>query len=152
VGWDAALERICTFGQFKHIKSGKVLWIFNTHFDHMGEIARKMSAELILKQINESIKEKLPVILMGDFNATNDSEPIQLLKSQLSDAKQVSQTPFYGPPGTFNNFDPMLFATECIDFVFVSKLNVLSCTHIDYKKDDGRCISDHYPVLIEVKF
>ena len=32
VGWDAALERVCTYARFFQIKSGKEFWIFNTHF------------------------------------------------------------------------------------------------------------------------
>ena len=50
VGWDAALERICTYGLFLDKKSGQDFWVFNTHFDHIGSIAREKSAELILKK------------------------------------------------------------------------------------------------------
>ena len=49
VGWDAALERICTCALFRHQESGKYLWVFNTHFDHMGVKARQKSAQLLLK-------------------------------------------------------------------------------------------------------
>lgn len=44
VGWDAALERICTYGLFEDLNSGKKLWVFNTHFDHRGKTAREKSA------------------------------------------------------------------------------------------------------------
>jgi hypothetical protein len=47
IGWDAALERICTYGLFEHTINKKQIWVFNTHFDHMGEIARIKSSELI---------------------------------------------------------------------------------------------------------
>jgi endonuclease/exonuclease/phosphatase family metal-dependent hydrolase len=152
VGWDAALERICTYGLFQNISSGKYIWVFNTHFDHMGILARKMSAELILRKISDLNTEKLPLILMGDFNATADSDPIKILKSTLTEASAVSQKPLYGPVGTFNSFNPTDSVSECIDFIFISKLSVISCTHIDDKKNDNSCISDHYPVIVEIKF
>ena len=36
VGWDAALERICTYGYFESKKTKRRFWVFNTHFDHLG--------------------------------------------------------------------------------------------------------------------
>ena len=51
VGWDAALERICTYGHFVHKNSEKRIWVFNTHFDHIGRISREASSKLILNQI-----------------------------------------------------------------------------------------------------
>jgi endonuclease/exonuclease/phosphatase family metal-dependent hydrolase len=152
VGWDAALERICTYGLFQNIESGKYVWVFNTHFDHMGKKARKNSAELIIQKINELNTEKYPVILMGDFNTTPESEPIQTLKSHLLETSLVAEKPLYGPAGTFNGFEEAKPVTECIDFIFVSKLRVLSCTHIDDKKNDALDISDHYPVMAELEF
>lgn len=152
VGWDAALERICTCGLFQHIESGKYVWVFNTHFDHIGEKARKMSAELILKKINELNTKKYPLLLMGDFNTTAGTEPINTITAQLLESSRVTQKPLYGPKGTFNKFDPTFIATDCIDYIFVSKFSVLSCTHIADKRNNNLCISDHYPVMVEVRF
>ena len=152
VGWDAALERICTYGLFQNIETNKRFWVFNTHFDHIGVQARKMSAKLILKKINELNKENLPVVLMGDFNTSSESEPIIAIKSELSESSTISQKPLYGPVGTFNGFNSTNTITECIDFIFVKNFKVVSCTHIDDKKNDDLCISDHYPVLVELNF
>src|SRR5690606_32554944 len=51
-GWDAVLPRICSWGKFKEKSSGLVFFFFNTHFDHVGTIARQESAKLILNKIN----------------------------------------------------------------------------------------------------
>jgi endonuclease/exonuclease/phosphatase family metal-dependent hydrolase len=150
-GWDAALERICTYGLFKNVVTGISFWVFNTHFDHMGTIARKMSAQLILKKIQELNTSNLKLVLMGDFNATADSEPIKILKTTLSETSDVSKKPLYGPPGTFNDFNSMNLVTECIDLIFVSKLSVISCSHIDDKRNDNGYISDHFPVLVKLQ-
>jgi len=151
VGWDADLERICTYGLFEDKTTQNRIWVFNTHFDHVGEKAREKSAELILSKINEVNTEKLPVILMGDLNSTPDSKPIQLIKNQLSDALNESDKPLYGPEGTYNGFQPNEIVNKKIDYVFVSKLKVLSYLHIDDRLDDNKLISDHLPILVRVE-
>ncbi len=81
-GWDAACTRICTWGKFKNKVSGKRFYVFNTHFDHRGEEARKNSAILIRDKIEEmTYKNNLPVILTGDFNLTPETLPISLIKN-----------------------------------------------------------------------
>ena len=40
-GWDASLNRICTYVLLKSNTSGERFWIFNTHFDHMGKKSRE---------------------------------------------------------------------------------------------------------------
>ena len=68
VGWDAAMERVCTYGLFEHLTTNRRIWVFNTHFDHLGQDARAASAALIIKKIQALNNGDLPVILMGDFN------------------------------------------------------------------------------------
>ena len=74
VGWDAALERICTYGLFENKQTMQKLWVFNTHFDHVGTKARKKSVRLIVKKIKEVNSENLPVVFMGDLNLTPDQK------------------------------------------------------------------------------
>ena len=45
-GWDAALERICTYALFEQINTKKQFLIFNTHFDHIGINARDRISEI----------------------------------------------------------------------------------------------------------
>lgn len=40
IGWDAALERICTYAQLETLNGKNKIWIFNTHFDHFGKMAK----------------------------------------------------------------------------------------------------------------
>ena len=68
-GWDAALNRVCTYGLFKNNKTKKLVWVFNTHFDHMGNLARLESAKLIIKKIHELNTKNYPVIVSGHFNS-----------------------------------------------------------------------------------
>ena len=151
VGWDAALERICTYGLFKKKMSGEMIWVFNTHFDHVGTRARKKSSELIIKKIKELNIQSLPVVLMGDFNSNSDSDPIKIFKNELQDALEISSTGLRGPRGTFNGFDIKHPMDNRIDYIFVKDIKVISYRHIDDRLNNNRHISDHLPVMIIVQ-
>ncbi len=147
VGWDAALERICTYGLFENKDTGEKMWVFNTHFDHKGETAREKSAELIVEKIKEINKDNLPVVLTGDFNLTPDQKPIQRIKEYMKDGQEITSNPFYGPSGSFNGFDPEMVLDRRIDYIFVKNLHVENYTHIDDRKENLKYISDHLPVM-----
>ena len=151
VGWDAALERICTYGLFKDRITKKEFWVFNTHLDHIGVVAREKSSELILKRINKINHQSLPVILMGDFNSIPNSPPVKELITELSDALQISLQKLHGPRGTFNGFNEDLSIEKRIDYIFTKNLKVLSYTHVNDRLENNRHISDHLPVMIKIK-
>ena len=151
VGWDAALERICTYGLFKDRITKKEFWVFNTHFDHIGVVAREKSSELILKRIDKINRQSLPVVLMGDFNSTPNSPPVKELKTELSDALKISLEKLQGPRGTFNGFNEDLLIEKRIDYIFTNDLKVISYTHINDRLNNNRHISDHLPVMIKIQ-
>lgn len=151
VGWDASMERICTFGLFEHKATKQKVWVFNTHFDHIGEEARAKSAELIAKKIKESTKGNLPVVLMGDLNLPPESAPIQFLQQQFSDGQTTTKNLFYGPTGTFSGFDHSKILDTRIDYIFTDMLEVEAYIHIDDRMENNKHISDHLPILTRLK-
>ena len=151
VGWDAALPRICTYGLFINKKTKEQLYIFNAHFDHIGNQSRIMSAKLILQKIIEINVSDYPIIVMGDFNSEPTDEPIKILKAKLTDGVSSSKTNIYGPAGTFNGFEKDILVNKRIDYIFTKDLEVIKYRHVDDKMKNNNYISDHYPVLVEVK-
>lgn len=147
VGWDAAMERICSYGLFLNKNTKKKLWVFNTHFDHIGVKARKKSVKLILKKIKQLNTQKLPVALMGDFNLIPEEKPIQLLQKKMNDGLTIAKSPLEGPKGTFNGFDVDDPMERRIDYIFTKGFAVESYLHIDERLENGKHISDHLPVL-----
>ena len=77
--WDAALPRIVTWAKLRDRRDGTAFHLFNTHFDHLGEAARRESARLLLRKIAEIAGPDGPVLVTGDFNTTPDSEPYRIL-------------------------------------------------------------------------
>ncbi|WP_076550588.1 endonuclease/exonuclease/phosphatase family protein [Maribacter ulvicola] len=147
VGWDAAMERICTYGLFKDVATKKQFLVFNTHFDHIGTVAREKSAELIVSKIKEINTHDLPVVFMGDLNLNPTEKPIQFLQKALSDGQAITQKTFYGPTGTFSGFDHSRILTNRIDYIFVENFRVIEYLHIDDRMENNKHISDHLPVL-----
>lgn len=148
VGWDASMERISTWAKFKVKKTGQEYFVFNAHLDHRGPESRLNAMRLIYKIASEKNKNGLPLIVMGDLNATPDNPPIKYLSSVMSDSRLVSENPPYGPEGTFNGFDTSHPLNDRIDHIFVNDmLKVLKYAVLTDTRNQ-RTPSDHLPVYI----
>jgi endonuclease/exonuclease/phosphatase family metal-dependent hydrolase len=101
---------------------------------------------LILAQIEKMNTDFLPVILMGDFNATPEESPIRLISQQLTDAGNSLPIAQGRPTGTFNGFRGNAEQRR-IDYIFVSGLQVESYLHLDARTESNRNLSDHLPVV-----
>lgn len=150
-GWDAALKRICTWVKLYDKLNKKEFIFFNTHFDHVGVQARIESAKLIKQKIQE-LAPKLPVIFTGDLNVTPETEAITTIKSFLTDAKEATVEPSYGPEGTFQSFnwnDPL---KKKIDYIFVNKGFKVQKFAVLSDSKDQKYYSDHLPVYAKLYF
>jgi len=151
-GWDAQFNRVCTYGKFKHDGMG-TFYVFNIHYDHMGQQAREESSNLLLKKIKVINIENLPVILMGDFNVTKDNPAYQTIAaSPLEDSRKLSAGPPIGPKGTFNAFQWDLLPENIIDHIFVSDHFKIYRHGILTDNYGKKYPSDHFPVMVEVSF
>ena len=152
-GWDAALNRICTWGKFRSRETGREFFVFNTHFDHIGDTARAKSAILIHEKIDELTKgTSLPVILTGDFNLTPETLPVVLMKRKMADSWDITQQPPYGPVGTFNAFRRDHPLDKRIDYIFVNDRVTVHKYAALTDGWDNRYPSDHLPVIVRLSF
>ena len=146
IGWDAAINRITTLGLFKMVNSSMDVLVYNSHFDHLGKIAREKSAVLILNHIKENNYQNMPLIVMGDFNANPDDLPIELLSEELNDSFKI--LPIENPVGTYNGFDLNSNLLDRIDYIFTKNIEITNYKHLDRKLSSGLWPSDHLPILI----
>lgn len=151
MGWDAVCNRVCTYGLFKNKKNNQVVWVFNTHFDHVGKIARIESAKLILQKIKELNVKNDPVILLGDFNLRPTEEPIQKIASEMNNARVHSKM-VYGNVDTWNGFKFKEKPNGGIDYIFVNKHKKLLVEKFATITDsyDLKYPSDHFPVMATI--
>jgi endonuclease/exonuclease/phosphatase family metal-dependent hydrolase len=148
-GWDAALPRTCTWVRLREKASGKRLLIANTHFDHIGKMARAESGKLVSETLRQMAGD-CPVVLMGDFNCEPNSEPFLAILAGgfFTAARSISKTAPVGPESTWNGFEAIV-PGQVIDHVFVSDAwNVFAHAVLDPRTDAGRFASDHLPVRV----
>jgi endonuclease/exonuclease/phosphatase family metal-dependent hydrolase len=149
-GWDAKLNRICSWVKLTDKKSGKEFFVFNAHYDHQGVQARVESSKLILEKI-KSIAGDKPVVFMGDLNGNRESEWYRHIASSgiLKDSHGLAKL-VYQPNGSFSSFRADGIRNDVIDHVFVSshfkasKWAVLTDTYF------GKFPSDHFPVAVQL--
>lgn len=127
-GWDAALNRVCSWAKLYDKLNKKEFIVFNTHYDHIGVQARIESAKLIKKKIQE-IAPTLPVILTGDLNVTPETEAISTIKSFLNSELK-----------------------DKIDYIFVNKGFGVQKFAVLTDSKDQRYYSDHLPIFVKLFF
>jgi endonuclease/exonuclease/phosphatase family metal-dependent hydrolase len=147
-GWDAALNRVCTYGLFKNKKTKQKIWVFNTHFDHVGKTARLESAKLIFQKINQINQKGFPVILSGDFNSKPEEAPAQYLQSEMQNSREKSLI-VHGNADTWNAFRFNEKPNGCIDYIFLNPNNKLTALKFATITDsyEMKYPSDHFPIL-----
>jgi endonuclease/exonuclease/phosphatase family metal-dependent hydrolase len=150
-GWDAALNRVCSWVKLYDKSNKKEFIVFNTHYDHIGVQARIESAKLIKKKIQE-IAPTLPVVFTGDLNVTPETEAISTIKSFLTDSKEISVEPPYGPTGTFNGFKWDSPLKDKIDYIFVNKAFKVQKFAVLSDSKDQHYYSDHLPIFARLFF
>ena len=189
LGWDAVCIRICTWGKFgvraPRIRHGilnkrkseplREFYYFNLHMDHVGVVARREAAKLVVQKIRE-IAQGQPVILTGDLNVDQNNEIYTIFTQSglLKDSYDAARIRF-AENGTFNNFKTNYYTTSRIDHVFVSPATYVEAygvlTNSYWTPDDTddvlkaadapqeisfdtyirRNPSDHYPVFVKIK-
>ena len=149
--WDSrCCNRIATWAKLRDKPSGQLFVVLNAHFDHEGVVARRESAKLLLAR-GRALAGELPLIILGDFNSTPDSEAYATVSAALRDTRAISQTPPYGPLETFNAFDVSKPAEARIDYIFVSPQWQVLRYAVLTDSVDARFPSDHFPVLARLR-
>lgn len=149
--WNSSLPRIFTLGRFKNTKGTQEILVYNTHYDHISDSARLNSSRVLIEHIY-SKTNGIDVVLLGDFNASEEQAPILYLTSnqiqplhdtyrQIHPQTSESDMTFYG----WNEHEPG--KGKRLDYIFyMGSLEPLSAEVITYNAD-GRYPSDHMPVL-----
>lgn len=190
LGWDAVCIRICTWGKFavketgqrhglfnrRSKVTGKVFYFFNLHMDHVGVVARREAAKLVVQRVRE-IAQGAPVFITGDFNVDQNDEIYTIFTNSglLKDSYDAARIRF-AENGTFNAFKTEYFTNSRIDHVFVSPSTTVDAygvftnsywtpdedpdntlkandapQQISFDTYNRHNPSDHYPVFVRVR-
>ncbi|MBP3357513.1 MAG: endonuclease/exonuclease/phosphatase family protein [Opitutales bacterium] len=151
--WDSPRSRCCTWVKLREKKSGKEFYIFNTHFTHIGKVAKFESAKILVKKITE-IAKGAPSFAMGDLNSVPNSRGIQHISSCgfMKDSKTASLSDPVGDGPSYHGYKSDNPKANRIDFIFVSSDVEVQSYCLDKKKYGDIHTSDHYPVYIKTRF
>lgn len=156
--WESSLPRIVTWARLIEKESQRGVYVFNTHFDHRSNEARFQSARLIIARINARTHKDEPVLLMGDFNAGETSDPIRFFRGENVKGKVApgiklidtfrALSPNARSVGTFNGWSGRSSGDK-IDAIFAIvgwPGQEITAATIERDNDMGRYPSDHYPL------
>lgn len=151
--WDSSLPRVVTWVRLKDKQSDNREFLFaNTHFDHLGKEARKQSAILVRQRLLE-MAPHLPIIVTGDFNCPEGSEPWnELLRDgMLKDSLRQVHPVRTENEGTFHGFTGTPGEGR-IDWILTSDRLRATESTIVRSSENGRFPSDHFPVTAILKW
>ncbi len=153
-GWDAALPRMVTWVKLQdrlQPEAPPILWM-NTHLDHRGRTAREESAKLLRIHLEKS-GQGCSLVITGDFNAAEGSEPYQILfgiwNGQIApivDCYRVVHPERKQDEGTFSGFRVDNVSGPRIDWIACSRDWKVLAAGIDRTARAGRTPSDHFAV------
>ncbi|EAS45302.1 hypothetical protein C9J48_08625 [Photobacterium profundum] len=156
IGWDAELTRISTWVRLEEKGTGKRVLVFNSHFDHIGKVARQESAKLMSDRAKEIIGDgNDAVIVLGDLNfERTDTVSYHAITNLFNDAREITKAPFKGADNgkayTYHGYGNA--PSEDIDYIFVN--DSLTVNTFEYKNviRDGIYSSDHLSVISNMSF
>ena len=153
--WDSSMVRATQWARLRDKAGGGELLFLNAHFDHRGPISRLRAAELLREKAAEIAGPGTPVVITGDFNAAEDTDPYKALTAAEAEAPPLIDS-YREVPGqaegkdqtfTFHAFKGTSNEQHGrIDWVLHSKDFAAVESSIDRTAYEGRFPSDHFPV------
>jgi len=153
--WNSSLPRVFTWGRFHHKENNSEILIINTHYDHISEEARLNSSRVIIDHIFSTTKGT-GAILLGDFNAAEDQQPVTYLTTNpvqpLIDVyRSIHKVPDEKDMTFYGWQEHKTGTGKRLDYIFCTGgLVPLSSGVVDFNIG-GRYPSDHMPVIAEFK-
>jgi endonuclease/exonuclease/phosphatase family metal-dependent hydrolase len=156
--WKSACERVLTAARLREKNTGRQLWFLNSHFDHVSELARQKSAELVLERLKK-LDPAVPVFFTADFNtAAVRSKTYKALTvpGAFLDTWELAAERLNPDYDTYQGFNrnPKRNARGAtrIDWILVRPVagaplpKVFKAGVIIDRRPDGGFPSDHFPV------
>jgi endonuclease/exonuclease/phosphatase family metal-dependent hydrolase len=148
IGWDASSPRHCTWVRLRDGADGTRFAVLNTHLDVRGALARVEAARLIATR--SAIAPRVPTVVLGDMNAEEGSEPLEILR-----AAGFRDTFRYAHPAardvqTVHHYVD-LSGRRKIDYILCDAAWLVERADIIRRRAAGRLPADHYPVIADLR-
>lgn len=145
--WGAACYRICSYVILKDNAAGKQFVVFNTHLDHVSDLARIKGINVVLEKIKAF--GGYPAIIMGDFNAEETSATYKAATENFDDVKYLVDNDFIGHC-TYQHYGKEL-NYPTIDYFMISKSDfIVDGYEVITSTYDGVYPGDHFPIVTKL--
>jgi len=152
--WGNTYRRMVTWVKFRDRATGSEFFLFNTHFDHQVQMAREKSAALVRQRV-AALNTRLPVLLIGDFNAAAESNrAYEILTAEkiFADAWLAAPERRGEDVSTFNDFKTAVPGGPRIDWILTRGAVTVERAELSTFSRDGQFPSDHFPVIARLRF
>jgi endonuclease/exonuclease/phosphatase family metal-dependent hydrolase len=146
-GWDTDVPRHCTWARLRERGSAARFAVLNTHLDVKGALARVEAAKLIVGRI--AVAPDLPSVMMGDLNATEDSDALAAFRAAGFRDTFREVHPEAVDVQTVHHYTE-LSGSKKIDYVMCDRRWKVLGADIIREVAAGRLPSDHFPVSAEL--
>ncbi len=146
-GWDAACNRVVTMIRLLDKHTDNEFYFCNTHFDHIGKIAREESGKLIVERMKSLIPDDVAVVLTGDFNAVYTDPILGPIEEYMTSARKAA--PVTDTLNTFNSWGKITpeEGGKVIDHIYFRNLTPSLFKTLIGPYAGVEYISDHYPII-----
>jgi len=141
MSWGTACTRSCTWARVALLSDGRPILVYNLHWDHESEEARRRSAKVLAARI--PVGE--PCIVVGDFNAGPDSPEVAALTDPNVHPSLEDAAPDVCRAGSWHNFTGSGIAPR-IDHILASRHFKSVASGAFQEPIDGLWPSDHFPI------
>ncbi len=146
----SAFPRLCTWSLIQCKRNSKDFFVANTHLDHLSEKTRIQQVNILIREIRKINSKNLPLILMGDFNDSPNSQVRKdvISKLPLKDPWKLMNLP---EESSHHKFLGHYDLGSRIDWVLLS--SHFDCQSIFFNKEHRNNIypSDHFPLMAKIK-
>lgn len=142
--WAGRWPSFATWALFEDSATGERLYVYNVHFDFSSITNRRKSADLVRRRIEERAHPEVPVVLLGDFNALRWFPAVR-------EFRPLGLSPV-SPGGATYHFYRGIHLLPAIDHILVPDAFEAIDRRIVRANERGSWASDHYPVVVTLKY
>lgn len=164
--WGNSYPRIVTWMRLADRASGRGFHVFNTHWDHRNQHSREKAVALLAGRIEARTAPDEPVILLGDFNATEGNPAVDYFTgSSVTLAGKKFPRWQHALIDTYQTLNPGVKNRRTlhfwqghrdgwakVDHILVSKGAEIEAADIRVEASRELQPSDHFPVWARVRW
>ncbi len=150
--WGNQIPRIATWIHLRDRQNQRGFTVFNTHWDHRHQGSRVEAAALIARRIDTRKALNEPLVLLGDFNATEGNPAVDLLAGRNPSWSGALLDPYQTLHAEVRSRRTLHFWENNrdgwvkVDHILVSRPAHILKAEIIYPEGKEKPASDHYPV------